>query len=180
MRISGLGANTLSSTDLYNLAVSVGFPPDVAVQMAAIALRESGGNPSAYNGTPPDDSYGLWQINMYGNLGLARMAQFGLSDKMQLFDPVTNATAAYQIWGGNPNNLNIAWSINNGGSNQSKYQANLPVVQASLDNSGGNGGQEGPTIDPGSSVASLDPSEGVSLGALALAAGVVGVLLLSR
>lgn len=31
-----------------------------------IALRESGGSSRAHNPRPPDDSYGLWQLNFYG------------------------------------------------------------------------------------------------------------------
>ena len=147
--------------------------------MAAIAMKESGGNPSAYNGTPPDDSYGLWQINMYGNLGPARMSQFGLSNKSQLFDPATNAAAAYSIWNGNPNNLNIAWAINDGGVNQSRYQANLPVVQAAI---GVPPTDLGP-VDSSSFMASLtSTSPGFSPGTLGLVAvaGLFGILLLSR
>lgn len=130
----GLGGSSsvLGPADLYQLALGAGFPSDTAVKMAAIALKESGGNPAAYNGTPPDDSYGLWQINMYGNLGPARMAQFGLTSKSQLFDPATNAAAAFAIWGGNDNNLNVGWAINDGAVNQSRYQANLPVVMAAV------------------------------------------------
>ena len=180
VKISGLGLGSMSPADLYTLALGAGFPSDTAIQMAAIAMKESGGNPSAYNGTPPDDSYGLWQINMYGSLGPARMSQFGLSDKSQLFDPATNARAAYQIWNGNDNNLNIAWAINDGGVNQSRYQANLPVVQAAI------GGVVPSTLSPvdsSSFVASLNPnSPGFSPGTLGvvLIGGLFGILLLSR
>jgi hypothetical protein len=179
VRISGLGSGSMSPADLYNLALNAGFPSTTAVQMAAIAMKESGGNPGAYNGTPPDDSYGLWQINMYGNLGPSRMSQFGLTDKSQLFDPATNARAAYQIWGGNDSNLNIAWAINDGGTNQSRYQANLPIVQAAI---GAAPSDLGP-IDASSFLASLNPnSPGFSPGALgAVAIGsLFGILLLSR
>lgn len=64
----------------------------------AIALAESGGDTEAHNTTPPDDSYGLWQINMYGSLGPARRKQFGLSNNNQLFNPAINADAAYQVF----------------------------------------------------------------------------------
>ena len=178
VRISGLGGS-LSPADLYNLALNAGFPTDTAIQMAAIAMKESGGNPGAYNGTPPDDSYGLWQINMYGNLGPARMAQFGLTDKTQLFDPATNASAAYSIWNGNNNNLNIAWAINDGGVNQSRYQANLPVVQAAI----GAAPSDLSPVGTGSFVASLNPSSpGFSPGMLGavVIGGLFGILLLSR
>jgi hypothetical protein len=48
------------------------FTPADAVVAVAIALAESGGNPAAHNPVPPDDSWGLWQINMRGHLGPVR------------------------------------------------------------------------------------------------------------
>jgi hypothetical protein len=65
----------------------------------AIAVAESAGNTRAHNATPPDDSYGLWQINMLGNLGPARRQQFGLSSNADLFDPAHNARAMAIISG---------------------------------------------------------------------------------
>lgn len=78
-----------------------GYPSDVL--FTAIALAESGGNTKAHNPTPPDNSYGLWQINMYGNLGPARRRQFGLSSNETLFTPFVNAKAAFQISNGGTN-----------------------------------------------------------------------------
>jgi hypothetical protein len=176
MRIASLGSS-MSPSDIYQLALGAGFPPDTAVQMTAIALRESGGNPTAYNGSPPDDSYGLWQINMFGYLGPARLSQFGLSDKTQLFDPSTNAMAAYSIWGGNDNNLNIAWAINDRGSNQRKYQSYLPIAQnaAQTVSAGLGPAPEGgpPTLTPGTP--GFSPTAVLGL----VAAGLFGILLLS-
>lgn len=129
----GLGATSagwLSAGDLYQLALSAGFPPDTAVKMAAIALRESGGNPAAFNGVPPDESYGLWQINMLGSLGDRRLKLFGLTSKAQLFDPATNARAAYLTWGGNDRNLDVAWSIVSNPTQKALYEQYLPVAMA--------------------------------------------------
>lgn len=123
----------LTDTAIYEYARQAGFPSDVAQQMVAIALRESAGNTTAHNTTPPDDSYGLWQINMYGALGATRLALFGLSDPSQLFDPAVNARAAFQLYGGNPANLNVAWAINKTGAPYyyaEKYQAFLPRAAA--------------------------------------------------
>ena len=80
----------------------------------AIAHRESGGRADAFNGNAGtgDKSYGLFQINMLGNLGPARRQQFGLAKDEDLLDPLTNARAAYQLskggtdfgaWGIGPN-----------------------------------------------------------------------------
>lgn len=66
--------------------------------MVSIAFAESGGDPNAHNNKPPDDSYGLWQINMLGKLGAPRRKLFGITDNKQLFDPATNAKAAKKIY----------------------------------------------------------------------------------
>lgn len=65
--------------------------------MAAIALAESGGNTQAHNPKPPDDSYGLWQINMIGKLGPERRKAFKISSNSELFDPKKNADAMIKI-----------------------------------------------------------------------------------
>ena len=87
----------LTIEQLVGLAKGAGFSADEAVIMAAIAMGESGGNSTRTNFVPPDKSYGLWQINMIGGLGPARLKEFGLSSENQLLDPVTNAKAAYAI-----------------------------------------------------------------------------------
>lgn len=132
----------LSPEQIYQLARSVGFPPDTAVTMTAIALKESGGNPTAYNGSGCDDSYGLWQINMIDDptgrcnkgkpymLGQQRRAQFGISQNKELWDSHVNARAAYLIWGGNDRNLDTAWYIYKDPMNNQRYLANLPTAQA--------------------------------------------------
>lgn len=83
----------LAQADLYTLAISAGLTPARAKTAAAIAISESGGNPAAHNTSGPDNSYGLWQINMKGSLGPARLKQLGLSSADQLLDPATNAHA---------------------------------------------------------------------------------------
>lgn len=45
-----------------------------------------------------DDSYGLFQINLKGSLKAERMARYHLSKPEDLYDPVTNAKAAYDLW----------------------------------------------------------------------------------
>lgn len=79
-----------------------------------IVMRESGGRADAYNPnrSTGDDSYGLFQINMLGNMGASRRKQFGLRSNEDLFDPLTNAKAAFRMsnggkdwgaWGIGPN-----------------------------------------------------------------------------
>ena len=92
-----VGRGQISIEQLVGLAKGAGFGDSDAVIMAAIAMAESGGNSNAHNNKPPDNSYGLWQINMIGDLGPERRRQFGISNNEQLKDPVTNAHAARLI-----------------------------------------------------------------------------------
>ena len=89
---------TLSSEQIYAAAIKAGFDHATATTMTAIALAESGGNSTAHNATYPDNSYGLWQINMLGAMGPARRNQFGIANNEALYDPTANAKAAYAIY----------------------------------------------------------------------------------
>ena len=93
-------ANLLSAVEIHRLARVAGFSSEreEAVIATAVALAESGGNPLAHNDTPPDDSYGLWQINMIGDLGPDRRRRLGLSRDEELFEPATNARAARLVF----------------------------------------------------------------------------------
>lgn len=104
----------LSYAQLKGLWIKAGGNPDDADVMAAIALAESGGRPDAHNPNPPDDSYGLWQINMLGGMGPERRAKFGLSSNRDLFDPATNARAAVAIAAGGKNK--VPWSTYTNGA----------------------------------------------------------------
>lgn len=88
----------LSTSEIGRLAKAAGFPSDVIPTMVAIALAESGGDPNAHNTKAPDDSYGLWQINMRGDMGPTRRQQFGITSDSQLLNPSVNAKAAYVIY----------------------------------------------------------------------------------
>lgn len=87
----------LSDAQIAAAARAAGFSGESVAIAVAVALAESSGNPRARNAVPPDNSYGLWQINMLGSMGPARRQQFGLSSNEQLYDPTTNARAAYAI-----------------------------------------------------------------------------------
>jgi hypothetical protein len=90
----------LRFTELENLARQSGFTPEESRIMAAIALAESSGRTDALNSnrTTGDLSYGLWQINMLGDLGPTRRLQFGITDNEALYDPNTNARAAFLVY----------------------------------------------------------------------------------
>lgn len=112
---------SLSQSEIYSLAKSVGLTDARAKVAAAIAMAESGGDPNAHNATPPDDSYGLWQINMIGGNGPERRKQLGLATNDELYNPSTNAKAMKSISqdGGNFN----PWSTYTSQSYQ-KYMSN--------------------------------------------------------
>lgn len=89
---------TLTRDQIGAYASQAGFTGDNLNIAVAVALAESGGNPASHNAVPPDDSYGLWQINMLGSLGAPRRKQFGITNNAQLLDPATNAKAAHIIY----------------------------------------------------------------------------------
>lgn len=96
---------SLTPLQVAQLAHQAGFRGDGLRQMVATVFPESGGRPTAHNpnaGTG-DNSYGLAQINMLGNLGPERMKQFGIRSNEDLFDPLTNLKAAFQVSGGGKN-----------------------------------------------------------------------------
>ncbi len=89
---------SLSDAEIAKLASDAGFTGDNIKIAVAVARAESGGDPKAHNAKPPDDSYGLWQINMLGSLGPDRRKRFNLKSNSSLYDPATNARAAFGIW----------------------------------------------------------------------------------
>lgn len=88
----------LSQSEIEGYAADAGFTGNDIHIASAVAMAESGGNTNDHNTTPPDNSYGLWQINMLGTLGPSRRKQFGISSNDQLFDPRINAQAAHSVW----------------------------------------------------------------------------------
>ena len=116
--------SSLNAQQIATLLQQQGVAKEKIPTMAAIALAESSGrlqafNPNAQTG---DRSYGLFQVNMYGGLGPARMKQFGLKNEKDLFNPETNVRAAKQIL--ESQGLG-AWSVYKGG----QYKKFLPEAQ---------------------------------------------------
>jgi hypothetical protein len=101
--------HTLSNTELKELLQAVGFQGESLRTAWAIVKRESGGRPFAFNGNVKtgDNSYGLFQINMIGQLGPDRREKFGLKSNSELFNPVKNAQIAYYM--SNKGTNWIAW-----------------------------------------------------------------------
>ena len=91
---------TLSDQELVEVLYNAGFRSDRLVQAFAVAKAESSGRAKAYN--PPsnktgDDSYGIFQINMIGNLGPDRRERYQLERNEDLFDPARNAEVAFKM-----------------------------------------------------------------------------------
>ncbi len=104
----------------------------------SISMRESGGRPDAFNpdASTGDRSYGLFQINMLGNLGPARRQQYGLKSDAELLNPEVNAKVAYRMsnggkdfgaWGIGPN----AYRSGAGMETIQKYYDQFPKILAS-------------------------------------------------
>jgi hypothetical protein len=87
----------LSAEQIARHAYEAGFRGQGLTTAVAVALAESGGRTTAHNATPPDNSYGLWQINMLGALGPDRRHQYHLESNDALLNPDTNARVANDI-----------------------------------------------------------------------------------
>ena len=92
-------SETLTDGELKELLSAVGFEGKALKQAWAIAKSESNSRPMAYNGNRKtgDSSYGIFQINMLGELGIDRKEKFDLKSNILLFDPVINAEITYYM-----------------------------------------------------------------------------------
>jgi len=114
----------LSPEDLKSILYEAGFRGSKLKEAWAVAMKESTGRPRSHNDNPNtgDNSHGLFQINMIGSLGPARLKQYGLKANKELFDPVVNAKIAFQMSDGGKN-----WSAWNGiGSSTTKWFKDYP------------------------------------------------------
>ena len=117
----------LSDYQLKELLAAVGFEGKALKTAWAIAKTESSGRPLAYNGNrnTGDSSYGIFQINMLGNLGVARKEKFDLRSNVLLFDPVINAEITYYMTNGGLN-----WSAWKGLTPRAKeFYLKFPTTQ---------------------------------------------------
>ena len=109
----------LAASDLKDLLWAVGFEGTALKTAWAIARVESNGRPLALNDNTRtgDKSYGIFQINMLGNLGDDRKEKFELVSNKELFDPVTNSEITYYMtkggkdWSSWPNSIGKARNL---------------------------------------------------------------------
>ena len=92
-------AHKLTDIELVELLSAVGFKGADLKEAWAVAKKESNGRPLAHNGNTNtgDNSWGMFQINMIGELGEDRRKRFGLETNAELLDPVVNASIAYYM-----------------------------------------------------------------------------------
>lgn len=133
----------LPDDKIAGIALNAGFRGTALTVAVAVALAESGGDPSAHNGNAKtgDNSYGLWQINMLGAMGPERRARFHLPNNEALYDPSTNARVAYGLW--KDRGSFAAWSTFNRGN----YLAKMARASAAVKKNGGASVGTG-SIDP--------------------------------
>ena len=94
---------TLSADQMVTLLHNAGFSGEALVKMVAISKRESSWNPGSYNPdtSTGDNSLGLFQINVLGNLAKARLPliqKAGGSTINDLYNPEISAKVAYEMW----------------------------------------------------------------------------------
>ena len=114
----------LAPKELKAILYEVGFRGKKLKEAWAVAMKESTGRPRSHNDNPDtgDNSHGLFQINMIGSLGPARLKQYKLDSYKDLFNPLTNAKIAFQMSDGGKN-----WSGWNGiGSSTTKWFPKYP------------------------------------------------------
>ena len=94
-----MNATNLSDYDLIRLLEAVGFTGKGLKTAWAVAKAESNGRPFAFNGNAEtgDSSYGVFQINMIGDLGPDRRDKFNLDANAELFSPVKNAEIVFHM-----------------------------------------------------------------------------------
>jgi hypothetical protein len=108
------GATSLTEAELVDLLSKVGFEGKSLKLAWSVVMRESRGHPLSHNTSKysGDNSYGLFQINMLGSLGIDRREKFGIKNNAELLDPVKNAQVAFYMtahgtdfgsWGLGPN-----------------------------------------------------------------------------
>jgi hypothetical protein len=133
---------TYTYSQLEQLWVQAGGSSALAPLMAAIAMAESSGNPTAYN---PSGATGLWQI----------LGAVNPSDQANLTNPQVNAHEAvlkYQTQGLN------AWETYTNGSYKQFYNGNVTPAQASAGSNAASGSQANLMADTNS----LNPSDALN------------------
>ena len=104
----------LTDEELAQLLFAVGFEGKALKTAWAVVKKESNGRPLAFNDNirTGDSSYGIFQINMIGGLGVDRREKYDLRTNRQLFNPVVNAEIAFHM--SNQGENWTAWKVGSG------------------------------------------------------------------
>ena len=109
----------ISQSKINEMLLAVGFKPEEAKIMAAVAMAESAGDPmidTVKSGLDPkkenEFSIGLFQLNMIDDFLEERLRLFDIESTDELYDPIVNVIAAKQLfdqqgfgaWGAYTNN----------------------------------------------------------------------------
>jgi hypothetical protein len=143
------GKGPINVNAAYDLIKKAGGTDEEARVLAAISQPESGGNPGSHNTKGMDDSYGLWQINMLGNLGPARLAHFGLKSDEDLYDPATNARVALQMHRESKGGGYDDWSTYRSGAYQQYLPLKRPFAPPGMFRPASAAHPDGEVFDPG-------------------------------
>jgi hypothetical protein len=115
-------AKSLDKAELKELLQAVGFEGKALRTAWAVAMKESNGRPIAHNDdtSTGDNSYGIFQINMLGDLGADRREKFNLQSNKELFDPVRNAEIAFHMTAGGQDWS--SWKVYKGQTNGERFE----------------------------------------------------------
>ena len=110
---------------LAQLLYAVGFEGRALKVAWAVVKKESNGRPLAFNGNTRtgDSSYGIFQINMIGGLGVDRREKYDLRTNTELFNPVVNAEIAFHM--SNQGEDWSSWKVGSGynGVDQERFES---------------------------------------------------------
>lgn len=110
---------------LAQLLYAVGFEGKALKVAWAVVKKESNGRPLAFNGNSRtgDSSYGIFQINMIGGLGVDRREKYDLRTNTELFNPVVNAEIAFHM--SNQGEDWSSWKVGSGynGVDQERFES---------------------------------------------------------
>lgn len=122
--------SNLTAAQIGQYAANAGFSGVDLATAVAIALAESSGNPNALGDTnigSGTGSFGLWQINADAHPEYAPFTQ--------LYDPQTNANAAYAIYAAAGDSFS-PWSTYNSGAYNTYLSAVASAVATISSNTG--------------------------------------------
>lgn len=110
---------------LAQLLYAVGFEGKALKVAWAVVKKESNGRPLAFNDNARtgDSSYGIFQINMIGGLGVDRREKYDLRNNAELFNPVVNAEIAFHM--SNGGEVWTSWKVGHGynGVDQERFES---------------------------------------------------------